>query len=58
MFDVKKEINERIGLDAIISLARKKMVPMHRHAVWYYMGGLLLFLFMIQGLTGIMLLLL
>ncbi len=56
MFDVKKEINERIGLDAIISLARKKMVPMHRHSVWYYMGGLLLFLFMIQGLTGIMLL--
>ena len=56
MINVKKEINERIGLDAIISLARKKMVPMHRHSVWYYMGGLLLFLFMIQALTGIMLL--
>ena len=56
MVNVKKEINERIGLDAIITLARKKMVPMHRHSVWYYMGGLLLFLFLIQALTGIMLL--
>lgn len=56
MFDLKKEINDRTGLDAIISLARKKMVPMHRHSLWYYMGGLLLFLFMIQALTGIMLL--
>jgi quinol-cytochrome oxidoreductase complex cytochrome b subunit len=56
MLNVKKEINERIGLDAIVSLARKKMVPMHRHSIWYYMGGLLLFLFLIQALTGIMLL--
>jgi cytochrome b6 len=56
MFNVKKEINERIRLDAIVSLARKKMVPMHRHSVWYYMGGLLLFLFMVQAITGVMLL--
>ena len=56
MFDVKKEIHERIGLAAIVSLARKKMVPMHRHSVWYYMGGLLLFLFMVQAITGVMLL--
>ena len=56
MINVKKTINERIGLDAIISLARKKMVPVHRHSIWYYMGGLLLFLCLIQAITGVLLL--
>jgi cytochrome b6 len=56
MIDVKQEIAERIGLSALFSLARKKMVPMHRHSVWYYMGGMLLFLFGIQAITGPLLL--
>ena len=56
MIDLKKEINERIGADIILNLARQKMVPMHRHSMWYYMGGLLIFLFIIQMLTGPMLL--
>lgn len=56
MIDVKKEIDERIGLAAIFSLARKKMVPVHRHSIWYYMGGMLLFLFVIQIITGPLLL--
>jgi len=56
MINVKKTLNERIGLDAMMSLAHKKMVPMHRHSVWYYMGGLLLCLCCIQAITGVMLL--
>lgn len=36
---------------------KKKDVPVHRHSVWYYFGGVSLFLFLIQVVTGILLLL-
>src|SRR5437660_4377611 len=35
----------------------KKSVPIHRHTIWYYFGGMTLFLFSIQVVTGILLLL-
>ncbi len=35
----------------------KKYVPVHRHSIWYYFGGVTLFLFIIQVVTGILLLL-
>ena len=35
----------------------KKQVPRHRHTLWYYLGGMTLFLFMVQVVTGILLLL-
>jgi cytochrome b6 len=35
----------------------KKYVPVHRHSIWYYFGGVSLFLFIIQVVTGILLLL-
>jgi cytochrome b6 len=50
-------LNERYGLDAVISFAQKKTVPVHRESVWYYFGGVTLFLFLIQVFTGILLLL-
>ncbi len=50
-------IEERIGLSEFAALGRHKMVPRHRHAVWYYLGGMTLFLFGIQVATGILLLL-
>ncbi len=56
MINVLDEINQRIGLGSILSLARKKMVPQHRHSIWYYMGGMLLFLLLIQLVTGPLLL--
>lgn len=56
MMDLKKGLGKRIGLGAILSIARKKMVPMHRHSIWYYMGALLLILFLIQLITGPLLL--
>ena len=56
MISVIKAVDERIKLGSIISLARHKLVPIHKHSVWYYLGALLLFLFMIQAITGAMLL--
>jgi len=34
-----------------------KQVPRHRHTIWYYLGGMTLFLFVVQVVTGILLLL-
>jgi cytochrome b6 len=49
-------LDTRIGLADVEKLARKKAVPVHRHTVWYYFGGMTLFLFTIQVATGILLL--
>ena len=49
--------DRRLGLDVVSKLAREKEVPVHRHTVWYYFGGMTLFLFTIQVVTGILLLL-
>lgn len=50
-------LDERVGLAPLEQLARKKEVPVHRHSVWYYLGGITLFLFLIQLVTGALLLL-
>ncbi|NIR43342.1 MAG: cytochrome bc complex cytochrome b subunit [Gemmatimonadetes bacterium] len=63
MSDIKKRLGEvwgwlddRLGLSSWGELARKKDVPLHKHTVWYYLGGMTLFLFLIQVATGILLL--
>ncbi len=38
-------------------MVSKKEVPLHRHSIWYYFGGMTLFLFTVQVVTGILLLL-
>lgn len=48
---------DRLGLEPFSTLAREKEVPLHRHTVWYYLGGMTLFLFVVQVITGILLLL-
>lgn len=50
-------LDERLGLAGLAKLARKKEVPVHRHGIWYYFGGMTLFLFTVQLFTGILLLL-
>jgi len=50
-------LDERAGLSALAALAREKRVPLHRHTAWYYLGGMTLFLFTVQVVTGILLLL-
>ena len=48
---------ERLGLSAIREFASHKTVPVHSATMWYYFGGITLFLFTIQVLTGVLLLL-
>lgn len=48
--------DSRLGLAGFERMARKKEVPVHRHTIWYYLGGMTLFLFIIQVGTGILLL--
>src|SRR5678815_1488261 len=50
-------VEERVGLSAILELGRHKKIPSHRHTLWYYLGGMTLFLFFVQVGSGILLLL-
>lgn len=50
-------IDERVKLEDLVEFMGKKYVPVHRHSVWYYFGGVSLFLFIILVVTGILLLL-
>ncbi|HXG94645.1 MAG TPA: cytochrome bc complex cytochrome b subunit [Blastocatellia bacterium] len=49
--------DERLAISSAAKVARKKEVPIHRHTIWYYFGGMTLFLFTVQVVTGILLLL-
>jgi len=49
-------IDARTGVGAVGELVKKKDVPIHRHTVWYYLGGMTLFLLLVQIGTGILLL--
>ena len=46
-----------LGWKGIAHLAAKKEVPIHRYTIFYYLGGMALFLFLVQVATGILLLL-
>lgn len=48
-------LRERLGLDDLRRLADKKRVPIHSSTHFYFLGGMALFLFMIQIVTGILL---
>ncbi len=50
-------LEERLGWRAVQELIEHKDVPQHRHSLWYYFGGITLFLFIVQVVTGILLLL-
>jgi cytochrome b6 len=49
--------DERFPLDELKALAQKKKVPVHHYSYWYFLGGMTLFLFGVQVLTGALLLL-
>jgi quinol-cytochrome oxidoreductase complex cytochrome b subunit len=54
---VRDWLDARVGLTDLGTIARKKKIPIHRHSIWYYLGGMTLFLFTVQVVTGILLLL-
>lgn len=54
---IKTWLDQRLGINAVVEIAEHKEVPRHRHSIWYYFGGMTLFLFGVQVVTGILLLL-
>lgn len=50
-------LDERLDLSSLQHFVSEKSVPVHKHSVWYYMGGITLFLVGVQVFTGILLLL-
>ncbi len=50
-------LDERLALAPMREFAAHKTVPVHRHTVFYYFGGMTLFFFLVQVLTGILLML-
>lgn len=49
-------LDRRLHLADLVELAKKKEVPQHRHQIWYYFGGISLYLFLVQVVSGILLL--
>ncbi len=43
---------ERYDIEGFRARARSKRVPSHRHDIWYFTGGIALFLFILQFITG------
>jgi len=54
--NIYRWIDERVKLEDLVKFLGKKYVPVHRNSVWYYFGGVSLFFFIIQVVTGILLL--
>ncbi|MCP3912829.1 MAG: cytochrome bc complex cytochrome b subunit, partial [Actinomycetia bacterium] len=50
-------LDQRLALRPVVELADHKTVPVHRYTVFYYLGGMTLFFFLIQVVTGILLML-
>lgn len=53
----RKWLDDRLGLSTLVEFASHKTVPMHRFSVFYYLGGMTLFFFLIQVCTGVLLML-
>jgi cytochrome b6 len=49
-------LDERLGIGEAVAFLRHKTVPLEGHTVWYYFGGVSLFLFGVQVATGLLLL--
>ena len=52
---IRAFLDERLGLDVLQGLAAKKRVPIHGCSHFYYLGGMALFLFLVQIVTGVLL---
>ncbi|MBS1705827.1 MAG: cytochrome bc complex cytochrome b subunit [Armatimonadetes bacterium] len=55
MSKVQDYLIERLGIADTIVYAKKKTVPIHKQSFWYYWGGISLFCFIVQAVTGILL---
>jgi cytochrome b6 len=50
-------LDERLHLEALRRVAAEKVVPVHRYMAFYYFGGMTLMFFLVQVVTGILLML-
>jgi cytochrome b6 len=50
-------LGERLPIATARDFAMHKTVPVHRYSVFYYLGGMTLFFFLVQVFTGILLML-
>jgi cytochrome b6 len=50
-------LDERIGVSSLLQVLSHKTVPLHRFTVFYYLGGMTLFFFLVQVCTGVLLML-
>lgn len=48
-------LDERLPMREVTIFFSEKTVPRHKHSFWYYFGGLTLFFFVVQAVTGILL---
>ena len=51
---LKDWLEERYDLEGVKRLAKGKLIPEHRYDLLYYTGGITLFLFIVQFLTGML----
>src|SRR3954453_2332819 len=50
-------LDDRLAVGKLRELGAHKTVPVHRYTVFYYLGGMTLFFFLVQVMTGILLML-
>ncbi|HEX7420518.1 MAG TPA: cytochrome B, partial [Thermoanaerobaculia bacterium] len=50
-------LDDRVGWSTLKEFLSHKTVPMHHFSVFYYLGGMTLFFFLIQVSTGVLLML-
>jgi len=50
-------LDERLSLSSLVGFLSHKTVPVHRYTAFYYLGGMTLFFFGVQVVTGILLML-
>jgi len=54
---IGKWLDDRLGVSTLIEFGSHKTVPVHRYTVFYYLGGMTLFFFLVQVFTGVLLML-
>jgi cytochrome b6 len=50
-------IDDRLKIKTLVEYMSHKVVPQHSGSIWYFFGGITLFFFIVQVITGILLLL-
>ena len=54
--DAYSWVDSRFKIRSLVEYMGDKVVPVHGHSAFYYFGGIALFLFIVQVITGILLL--